>query len=63
MTAPLLETPLGRALRAHREEHGCDGCKEYLEIARAATQTREIWEGPTTAYTRLSIREAARAAC
>lgn len=57
---PAIETPLGRALRAHRDEHlGCDrDCTEYLAIANRATAQRVIQEGPRWSHTRLSIREA-----
>lgn len=56
-------TPLGIALRAHRESHkDCRrGCSEYLAIAVRATQTRVIQEGPRMAYSWLSIREAQNA--
>jgi hypothetical protein len=60
---PAIDTPLGKALRAHREEHqGCGlGCPEYLAIANRATAARRIYEGPAHPYTRLSVREAASA--
>lgn len=54
-----METELTRALRAHRESHpGCKGCQEYLNIARAFTESRVVWEGPTAPRTRLSVVEA-----
>lgn len=54
-----VETPLGNALRAHRDSHpGCRGCPAYIEIVRGATEQRIVWEGPTMAHTRLSVQEA-----
>lgn len=62
---PLIETPLGRALREHRES--CTSaprctmersCPEYLAIVERATAQRKIYEGPRHAHTWLSIREA-----
>jgi len=60
---PLIETPLHKALRAHRDVHlECDHkCSIYLDIARTATARRQIYEGPRHGHTRLSIREAAGA--
>jgi len=58
---PRIETPLGKALRAHRDGHPeCDGlhCQEYLDIARRATAERQIYEGPRHGHTWLSVREA-----
>lgn len=53
------ENALGRALREHRTGHpGCEGCPDYLAIVEEYTEPRKIWEGPTMAYTRLSILEA-----
>lgn len=57
------ETALGTALRAHRESHqGCHGspgaCPEYLDIAKRATESRKVHEGPRLAYSWLSVREA-----
>jgi hypothetical protein len=57
--APAIDTPLGRALRAHREKHeGCNGCDVYLKLATVATEERAIQEGPVAPYRWLSIREA-----
>lgn len=57
---PAIETPLGKALRAHREGHpSCKGCPEYLDIANRATARRVVWTGPTAAHNILSIRESA----
>lgn len=57
---PAIETPLGKALRAHRDMHPeCDRkCQEYFEITRRATAQRVIQEGPVAPHTWLSIREA-----
>lgn len=57
----MVETPLGRALREHRE--GCEKCADkacgrYLQIAVEMTRQRVIWEGPTMAHSRLSVQEA-----
>jgi hypothetical protein len=56
----MIETPLGKALRAHRDMHpGCDRhCQEYLAITNQATATRVIQEGPVARHTWLSVREA-----
>ena len=60
MRNALIETPLGKALRAHRDMHpGCDRhCTEYLAITNRATEQRVIQEGPVAPHTWLSIREA-----
>lgn len=51
---------LGDKLRQHRASHPeCDRkCQEYLAIARAAVQKRQVWEGPRHAHSRLSVVEA-----
>ena len=56
----LIETPLHKALVAHRDMHpGCDRhCQEYIAIVNRATATRVIREGPVSPHTWLSIREA-----
>ena len=60
MRTPAIETPLGRALRTHRDEHkGCDRhCRAYLDITNRATASRRVYEGPRHPYSWLSVREA-----
>ena len=68
---PAIETPLHKALRAHRDS--CRHCQEdavrpvfnqglscpvYISIVNQATAERRIYEGPMHAHTWLSIREA-----
>lgn len=69
-----IETPLSKALRAHRDSclHCQEdaarpkfsqalSCQDYISIVTDATATRVIQEGPVAAFTRLSIREATNA--
>jgi len=54
-----MKTALGRALADHRARHpGCQGCGEYLAIARAHTEARQIRAGSTAPRIVLSVREA-----
>lgn len=59
---PAIDTPLGRALREHRETcRECapgHACREYIAITNRATAERQIYEGPLHAHTWLSVREA-----
>jgi hypothetical protein len=57
---PAIDTPLGKALRAHRVAHqDCGlGCREYLAITDRATAERRIYEGPVHGHSWLSVREA-----
>jgi hypothetical protein len=52
---------LGEALRTHRAAHAdCQGCEQYLDLARTHTERRERWSGPRMACTILSVREDAQ---
>lgn len=57
---PAIETELYRRLKQHREvDHpGCQGCPEYFELSRRATEAKTIQEGRlNVAYSWLSVRE------
>lgn len=53
-----MTTALGQALAGHREQHpGCQGCGEYLAIARQHTAARQIRAGTVAPHVILSVRE------
>lgn len=71
MRTPAKETPLGKALRMHKES--CLHCQEdaarpkfsqalscpdYIAIVNQATDQRRIYEGPMHGHSWLSVREA-----